>query len=231
MNSKVHVNHYVYLLQSRVSDKCYIGVRSCKGLIGEDTYMGSSSVMTDEDKSNCNKIILKRCTTREEAVAYEIELHSTLNVVESTLFWNQAKQTSTGFDTAGRQMSKEEKRRRGEIQRVRFKTQPHPCRGIKLSEEHKQKIGLSGLGKSHTGTTKSLMSVKASGISNPAFVPWWYELHGVRTEVYDSTPAEVAHRLGVPTGCIKDRFRKCYAGKPKQTEPLQSLLVGRIKND
>lgn len=36
------MNHYVYLLQNKNDGKKYIGVRSCKGLIEEDTYMSSS---------------------------------------------------------------------------------------------------------------------------------------------------------------------------------------------
>ena len=115
------LNHYVYLLSSRLEEKCYIGVRSCRCPISEDTYMGSSTCMTKEDKQNCNKIILARFNSRQEAVAYEIELHTLLDVVINPLFWNKAKQTSTGFDTTGRSMSLEEKTRRGEIQKERFK--------------------------------------------------------------------------------------------------------------
>lgn len=44
-------NHYVYLLSSKVKDKYYTGVRSCKCKISEDTYMGLSRVMTKEDRS------------------------------------------------------------------------------------------------------------------------------------------------------------------------------------
>jgi hypothetical protein len=104
--------HYVYLLQNKVNGMCYIGVRSCKGTIWDDGYMGSSRHMTQEDKDNCNKIVLARFGSREEAVAYEIEMHNKFDVVKNPLFYNKAKQTSTGFDTTGRVMSEEEKEKR-----------------------------------------------------------------------------------------------------------------------
>lgn len=104
--------HYVYLLQNRVNGMCYIGVRSCTGTVWDDSYMGSSRHMTQEDKNNCNKIVLARFGSREEAVAYEIEMHEKFDVVKSPLFYNKAKQTSTGFDTTGRVMSEEEKEKR-----------------------------------------------------------------------------------------------------------------------
>ena len=72
--------HYVYMLISLIEDKYYIGARSCICNIDEDTYMGSSRVMTKEDKRNCGKLILKEFNTRKEAIAYEIELHERFDV-------------------------------------------------------------------------------------------------------------------------------------------------------
>ena len=100
-------NHYVYLLSHRVEEKYYIGVRSCNSPIGEDNYKGSSCSMTQEEKDACNKIILKRFNTRKEAVAYEIELHDKFDVAANPLFWNNAKQTSCGWDTTGVKLSSE----------------------------------------------------------------------------------------------------------------------------
>ena len=103
-------NHYVYMLISLVEDKYYIGARSCTCDVDEDTYMGSSRVMTKENKENCDKLVLKEFATREEAIAYEIELHNQFDVSNNPKFWNVAKQTSTGFDTTGRVMSEEERK-------------------------------------------------------------------------------------------------------------------------
>lgn len=87
-------NHYVYLLAHREKEMYYTGVRSCKGKICNDTYMGSSKHMTEEDKNNCNKIILKRFATRQEAVSYEIKMHEKFDVANNSMFWNKSKQTN-----------------------------------------------------------------------------------------------------------------------------------------
>lgn len=207
---------------------CYIGVRTCKGTVWDDGYMGSSIHMTEEDKANCNKIVLKRFDSREDAVAYEIEMHEKFDVANSPMFYNKAKQTSTGFDTTGRNMSKEEKLRRADIQKKRFKEQGHPLKGRKLSEEHKKKLSAAHKGRKHKGSTKDKMSEIASGVNNSAFRPWWYEVDGVRTEVYDETPKEFSKRIGVPFSCVKDRFRKQLEGMPRQKAPLKGYTFGRI---
>ena len=221
--------HYVYLLQHRNTGMCYIGVRSCKCKIGQDTYMGSSSVMTKKDKNGCNKIILKRFNTRKEAIAYEVELHEEFGVAKNSFFWNKAKQTSTGFDTNGRVQSEEERQARSETQKKRFRKHGHPCTGLKLSEEHKKKISLGGKGKKHKNHTKIQMSKKASGINNPAFTPWWYEIDGVRTEIFDLTPKQFSEKVGVSFHVIKDRFRKRYEGQPKARDPFKGYIFGRVK--
>lgn len=83
LNSK---KHYVYLLISNTEEKFYIGVRSCSCRIDEDSYMGSSSVMTKEDKDNCDKLVLKEFDTRKEAIAYEVELHNQFEVSTNKKF-------------------------------------------------------------------------------------------------------------------------------------------------
>jgi hypothetical protein len=187
--------------------------------------------MTQEDKGNCNKIVLARFDSREEAVAYEIEMHNKFDVVKNPLFYNKAKQTSTGFDTTGRVMSEEERAYRGERQKERFKEQGSPHKGRKLSPEHRLKLIKSLIGRTHSEATKKLMSEKAKGATNKAFVPWWYEVGGVRTEMYNTTPQEFADSLGVPLHRVKDRFRKGYEGKPLTKGPLKGYTFGRIRNE
>jgi len=91
------MNHYVYLLSHREYEKYYIGSRSCKSKISEDDYMGSSSIMTNEEKNSCSKIILKRFETRKDAVKYESTLHKKFDVSRNILFWNLARQTEKFF--------------------------------------------------------------------------------------------------------------------------------------
>jgi hypothetical protein len=97
--------HYTYLLQSQTDDMMYIGVRSYICTPEEDNYWGSSKHLPrGKGKSLrdiCDKFILGRFNTREEAVADEIKRHEINDVAVSDLFWNKAKQTVTGFTPAG----------------------------------------------------------------------------------------------------------------------------------
>lgn len=99
------MNHYVYLIEKKsaleTEHKYYIGVRSCEGLIADDTYMGSSKYLNEDieetGRNNFNKIILKRFETREDAYEYEIHMHKEFDVVNNPIFFNRANQTSFGF--------------------------------------------------------------------------------------------------------------------------------------
>lgn len=222
--------HYVYMLISLIEDKYYIGARSCVCSIDEDTYMGSSRVMTKEDKRNCDKLILKEFNTRKEAIAYEIELHERFDVSNNQKFWNVAKQTSTGFDTTGREMTEKERKMRSEVQKKRFKN-GHHCTGITLSKEHKEKISKGLQGKTHTEETKKKIqkSHKDRAINHWKFEPWWYKVNGVVTEVYDKTIHQFADELGINFDVVKDRFRSKFVGKELTRGVLKGYTFGRIK--
>ena len=93
--------HYVYLLQHTTDKRKYIGVRSCKVPIKDDTYMSSSKWATKEYLSNCTKTVIKVFNTRKEAVEHEIFLHNKYDVAVNPDYFNQAKQTATKFDQSG----------------------------------------------------------------------------------------------------------------------------------
>ena len=95
------MRHYTYLLIDPDSEMMYIGVRSFNGNPNKDPYMGSSKVMTTEDKLRCDKIILKTFSTRKEAMQHEIKLHELYDVAHNDKFWNACKATSVGFDVTG----------------------------------------------------------------------------------------------------------------------------------
>lgn len=255
------VNHYVYLLEHREKEMYYIGVRSCRCAIGDDTYMGSSSVMTAEDRSRCSKIILKRFNTRVDAVAYEIELHQRFDVAANPLFYNKAKQTSTGFDTSGVHVGFTEEHRKHlslsratynnmygnpgrsrdpEVQKklskagcMWYSKNKSKCLGRTLTDAHKAKISKGLLGNKHPESTKEKIKAthKAKATEHKGFKPWWYEVSGKRTEVYNMTIKAFAEAEGVELHVVKDRFRKEYRGKAKQSTPLQGYTFGRVTND
>jgi hypothetical protein len=99
------MNHYVYLIEKKNTlsnqQKYYIGVRSCEGLIGNDSYMGSSKYLREEVETlgvdQFNKIILKRFSNRMDANLYEIEMHDFFDVANNTLFFNRVKQKDRGL--------------------------------------------------------------------------------------------------------------------------------------
>ena len=223
--------HYVYLLISNTEEKFYIGVRSCSCRIDEDSYMGSSSVMTKEDKDNCDKLVLKEFDTRKEAIDYEVELHNQFEVSTNKKFWNKAKQTSTGFDTTGRVMSEEEKLRRGVIQKERFKN-GHPSTGSVLTEEHKQKISQGLFGKIHSTETISKMQKahRDRAVKHWKFKPWYYEVAGIKIEVFDKTIRQFAEELNVGFDAVKDRFKKKFVDKEVTKGVLKGYKFGRVRN-
>jgi hypothetical protein len=105
--------HYTYLLINNSDNRMYIGARSSKVLPADDPYMSSAKTVSREYKRNCRKHILKIFKTRKEAIAHEIYLHTLFEVGVNPEFFNAAKQTSIGFDTAGTRLTKEHRAKIG----------------------------------------------------------------------------------------------------------------------
>ena len=113
LGEELTVNHYVYLLK-RVKhcglQRLYIGVRSCSCEVKLDTSYFSSSKLVRElinSGESFRKRVLRVFATREEAVAFEVELHSKFKVASNPDFLNRANQTSIGWDTSGTTRSKD----------------------------------------------------------------------------------------------------------------------------
>ena len=153
--------HYVYLLIDTVpedSRQFYIGVRSCEGSPENDSYMGSSKSMTSEQKLRCDKIILEEFKSREEAVSYEIYLHNKFDVAINEKFYNNSKQTSTGFDTTGRQFTFTEKHKHNMKLSHVTRSPDSYGKGWSHTEEAKQAIAKSKLGIPRSEETKHKLS-------------------------------------------------------------------------
>jgi len=138
------MNHYTYFLTAKElfnGMKYYIGVRSCKSNPEEDKYLGSSKVIK-RNKIAVDKHILATWNSRKEAVSHEILLHECFDVALNKEFFNQAIQTSTGFDTTGKVSS--------------FKGKKHTAQSI-------EKNRLSHIGKKFSEATKQLKSIKMVG--------------------------------------------------------------------
>jgi hypothetical protein len=116
-------NFYVYKVIDKINTYQkeaykYIGSATRRMLIdnidpNEDCYLGSPKAKCLEEyryrlKHNpeeFRKDILGTFNTVEEAVAYECELHIKYNVNNNPTYYNQAIQTSSGFNTAGMTMA------------------------------------------------------------------------------------------------------------------------------
>lgn len=207
---KLPKKHYVYVLISNVEEKFYIGVRSCSCGIDEDSYMGSSSVMTKEDKSNCDKLVLKEFDTRKEAIAYEVELHNQFDVSINEKFWNKAKQTSTGFDTTGRVYSDEE--RAAHSKRMQGHKGARTWLGKKLPLETRRKISEANKGKSKS--EEHVEALKAS--------------HAVRVyHQYDDTKYMFTHSEHGKVVCTQYELVKSYPELCKGN--INSVIKGKRK--
>lgn len=103
-------NHYVYNIIYNTG-KHYIGVRSCKGPIEKDTYMGSAFHLP-KDVIGC-KEILSIHATREEAMQEEIKLHALYNVKDNPMFYNQCNATSTKFQVSEEAIKRGAEKRKG----------------------------------------------------------------------------------------------------------------------
>lgn len=204
---KLSKKHYVYVLISNTEEKFYIGARSCSCEVDEDPYMGSSSVMTKEDKDSCDKLVLKEFGTRKEAIAYEVELHSQFEVSTNEKFWNKAKQTSTGFDTTGRVYSDEE--RAAHSARMKGHKGAKTWSGKKLPLETCRKISEANKGK-----PKSKEHVEALKAS-----------HAVRVyHQYDNTKYVFAHNEHGEVECTQYELVRKYPELSKGN--INSVIKG-----
>jgi hypothetical protein len=136
--------HYTYIILDMKKDMVYIGVRTSNCPINEDKYMGSSTHkdMIEGLKSRPDdfvKFVIMTFDTRDEAHQHEIDLHNEYDVGKNPRFYNKVKSTSTGFNTAGIKLSQDHKDKIGAAQ----KGKP----GMKPTQETRDKMSAAGKGK------------------------------------------------------------------------------------
>ena len=156
--------NYVYQITNKENGKMYIGTRSSKDLPEDDLgtkYFSSSSdkdfiLEQKENKDLFEYKVLRSFDTRLEALEYEIYLHSFYDVDRNPLFYNKAKQTSTGFDTkayyteemriaASRRMKENNPMSKKEVKEKALESR----KNIVVSEKTKKKISDSLKGEKH----------------------------------------------------------------------------------
>lgn len=139
--------HYTYIIKNLVTNQIYIGVRSCTGNPKDDNYWSSSTYVKQQiaiyGKGCFRKRVLMEHRDRESALDHEIMIHADYRVNKNSRFMNRARQTSSGFDTAGRiphnkgiPRTAEQKRKQSES----MLGKPAHNKGIPMAPEQKYKL-------------------------------------------------------------------------------------------
>ena len=150
--------HYVYRITNVVDNKHYYGKRSSSTEPALDLgikYFSSSSnkSFVNDQKQNPGNYrykIVFICKSSKEALALEIRLHRKFDVGVNPLFYNRAKQTSTGFDHAGVPLTEAHKK------------------AISINNKGKNAGSNNGMyGKTHSDTYKHWLRTNNSGVTHP----------------------------------------------------------------
>lgn len=217
--------HYTYLIQHKKEPFRYIGVRTSKVHPTEDTdYWGSSKHIPKNVRETHSKIILKIHDTREQAVAHEIHLHNLNDVAINPIYYNRAKQTSVGFDTAGMVVTvSKETRKKSSITHKKIASMPgykNPRKGVILSEETKAKLS----------KTLKEKGINAS-INSNKFKPWFITRNGITNLYYHKTKTEVAIEEGANTsGVYRNLANKSKGHLPISSGKYKGWIVGNIED-
>lgn len=174
--------HYVYkITNTNPTDKrrFYIGVRSSSCQPKADIkYLSSSKPLIEsiekQGKENFTKEILSIWETRKEAVLEEIRLHELFNVGANPEYYNRAKQTNIGFDTAGCKLTRRPKLSEEEKERIKKENKlkanakiSKAMKGRKESDETRLKKSIAFKGRIFSDESKKKMTEARKGWKNP----------------------------------------------------------------
>ena len=211
MSNLIYPQHYTYEITNKKSGISYIGVRSCNCHPSADPYMGSCDTLDNAIKNegieNFTKTILQTFDTREGAMQHEVGLHELYDVAKNPHFYNQAKTTSTGFHTAGKEPSEETKKRMSEAHKGR-KMKP-------FSEEHKRKMSevkkgnTHRLGMKHTEEAKQRIGEAHKGKSNK----WGKHTEEAKRKISEANKGN-SHNIG--RKCTEETKRKISEAAQKK---------------
>lgn len=168
------MNHYTYELRFENGMK-YIGVRSCKCPIDEDSYVGSSKLIPSTLYATCEKVILGVFDTRIDAQQDEITRHAKLDVARNPEYYNGINAKSTGFSPVGL-TAKVSENVANRAKRFRAYRGENRTEAQKLADQALSKF------KGTKNPAKGL-----SGLDNTQVKPWYYVTpEGEYVEVYTS---------------------------------------------
>jgi hypothetical protein len=188
--------HYVYRITNKKENKHYYGVRSTISSPYDDLGVKYFSSSTDHDfmesqkneKENYKYKIVRIFSTREDAIALEINLHEKFDVARNPNFYNKARQTNSSFDLEGTKRSDEFKKNLSELNKYKLKnglmTLP-TTKGQKLTQEtlnkraewrktlsQEEKDRISGKGKTISENQKEFLRSISQGKDNNNVKIW-----------------------------------------------------------
>lgn len=203
---------YTYIVFDPITEKLYIGSKYSQGCTPENTknYFGSPTSKNNEYREIIKnrpetliKIILVVWYTAEQAIEYEATLHSHFNVESDSNFFNNARQTSSGFSF----------RAFGSANPMYGKQSPG-FKGRNHSDKTKAQMGISRLGdkngmfgENHTDETRIKMSknhADFSGENNPNSKRW---------NIYEyQTNRMIAENIILSNWCHENGYSRQHLG-------------------
>jgi group I intron endonuclease len=158
----------IYLTKNLINGKQYIG----KDINNNPNYLGSGiyikEAIKEYGKNNFEKIILEKCTSKEELWKREEWWLNFYQVETNPLFYNK---TNKAFGNSGQTEQGKQKIREYQTGKIRSeetkKRMSENRKGHKMyNEEWKKKIGESLIGKTRTKDFKENQSQKLQGNTN-----------------------------------------------------------------
>lgn len=141
LGEKYIMNHYLYKITNNINGRYYIGARSCDCLICCDKYFGSGKILKQAikkyGKQSFSKEVLAEFESRQQVFAAEKEI-VTQSFIDNDETYNI---------TIGGNM-------------------PPSNKGKHLSQQHKEKLRISNLGKKRTDQTRLNISLAGMGNTN-----------------------------------------------------------------
>ncbi len=180
--------HYIYLITNLINSKMYIGKRTCKCRIQDDSYMGSGVHLSRAKKKygieNFSKLIIEVCDSEEKAFEREKYWIAKYNARENIRFYNltdggegvSAPKTDEwkrkkSLSMLGKTHSESTRRKIGEAQKGKI-----------LSDEHRKKIS-----KNHGMAKQAIIIIDGETIirnTRNEICDYLYNDLGIKTDIH-----------------------------------------------
>lgn len=157
------MNYYVYEITNLINNKKYIGKRACNCSIEDDKYMGSGYALKEAikkyGKENFKKDILIKCSSEDEAFAWEDFYTIQVNAWDNRDYYN-LKRGGKGGKT---ELAKESKNKISIANKKHWENQDYRNRMIEIFKNINAGSNNPMYGKKHSQETKDKISLSNTG--------------------------------------------------------------------